>query len=208
MSDEADRLLASRSEIYRDGEPVASERAEEGGCGVTGFACNIPVRGKFIYEPSIQMQNRGNGKGGGIAACGLVPEDMGVSRRVLDEDYILQVALLDPKVRAAVEKEFVEPLSALNKEWGDATLKIGEKVMKNLDEVGAASVDFTMYSGYIVLAYMWAQMAKVSLPKQSDEFYQAKVQTARFYYQRVLPRTKAHHAMMLAGGDSMMDVTL
>jgi alkylation response protein AidB-like acyl-CoA dehydrogenase len=103
-------------------------------------------------------------------------------------------------------KEFIEPLSTLNKEWGDATLKIGEKVMKNLDEVGAASVDFTMYSGYIVLAYMWAQMAKVSLPKQSDEFYQAKVQTARFYYQRVLPRTKAHHAMMLAGMDSMMDV--
>jgi alkylation response protein AidB-like acyl-CoA dehydrogenase len=103
-------------------------------------------------------------------------------------------------------KEFIEPLSALNKEWGDATLAIGEKVMKNLDEVGAASVDFTMYSGYIVLAYMWAQMAKTALPKQTDEFYKAKIQTARFYYQRVLPRTKAHHAMMLAGGNSMMDV--
>ena len=61
-----------------------------------GFACTIPVGGKHIYEPSIQMRNRGNGKGGGIAACGLVPEEMGVSRRMLDEDYILQVALLDP----------------------------------------------------------------------------------------------------------------
>jgi hypothetical protein len=81
----------------------------EGGCGVTGFACTIPVGGKHIYEPSIQMRNRGNGKGGGIAACGLVPEDMGVSRRVLEEDYILQVALLDPDARGEVEKTFIEP---------------------------------------------------------------------------------------------------
>ena len=81
----------------------------EGGCGVTGFACTIPVGGKHIYEPSIQMRNRGNGKGGGIAACGLVPEDLGVSRKVLDEDYILQVALLDPAARGEVEKKYIEP---------------------------------------------------------------------------------------------------
>ena len=81
----------------------------EGGCGVTGFACTIPVSGKHIYEPSIQMRNRGNGKGGGIAACGLVPEDLGVSRKVLEEDYILQVALLDPKARLDIEKRSIEP---------------------------------------------------------------------------------------------------
>ena len=109
MSDEADRLLATRSEVYRDGEPVASERAEEGGCGVTGFACNIPVRGKFIYEPSIQMQNRGNGKGGGIAATGLVPEQIGVSREVLDSHYLVQLALLDETVHPELEKQFILP---------------------------------------------------------------------------------------------------
>lgn len=103
-------------------------------------------------------------------------------------------------------KEFIEPLAALNKEWGESSLKIGDKVMKSLDEVGAASVDFTMYAGYIVLAYMWAQMVKVSLPKQTNDFYRTKIQTARFYYQRVLPRTKAHQAMMLAGKDSMMAI--
>ncbi len=76
---------------------------------MTGFACTIPVGGRHIYEPSIQMRNRGNGKGGGIAACGLVPEDLGVSRKVLDENYILQVALLDPAARGEVEKTFIEP---------------------------------------------------------------------------------------------------
>ena len=81
----------------------------EGGCGVTGFACTVPVGGKHIYEPSIQMRNRGNGKGGGIAACGFVPEDMGVSRKVLDDDYLLQIALLDPDCRGEVEKSHIEP---------------------------------------------------------------------------------------------------
>ncbi len=81
----------------------------EGGCGVTGFACSIPVGGRHIYEPSIQMRNRGNGKGGGIAACGMVAEDLGVSRKVLEEDYILQVALLDGEARRDVEKQCIEP---------------------------------------------------------------------------------------------------
>ena len=100
-------VLAPRLRPQGDWFPRSPEA--EGGCGVTGFACTIPVGGKHIYEPSIQMRNRGNGKGGGIAACGLVPEDMGVSRKVLDEDYILQVALLDPTARGEVEKTFIEP---------------------------------------------------------------------------------------------------
>ncbi|MGD0383699.1 MAG: hypothetical protein ABSA77_09270, partial [Thermoguttaceae bacterium] len=48
-------------------------------------------------------------KGGGIAACGLVPEDMGVSSKVLEEDYILQVALLDQSAKEEVEKTCIEP---------------------------------------------------------------------------------------------------
>jgi len=104
-----DSILRSRADL-RPSEPWFQQSPEaEGGCGVTGFACTIPVRGRHIYEPSIQMRNRGNGKGGGIAACGLVPEEMGVSRKVLEDDYILQIALLDPQARGEVEKEFIEP---------------------------------------------------------------------------------------------------
>ncbi len=82
---------------------------DEGGCGVVGFCCTKAVPGRHIYEPSKQMHNRGNGKGGGIAAVGLLPEQLGVSRQVLDEHYMLHVALLDPNVRAEVEKEFITP---------------------------------------------------------------------------------------------------
>ncbi len=76
---------------------------------MTGFACTIPLAGRFIYEPSIQMQNRGNGKGGGIAAVGLTPEQMGVPREVLDTHYLLQIALLDPACHAEMERRYILP---------------------------------------------------------------------------------------------------
>jgi len=71
----------------------------EGGCGVVGFASTALVKGKHIFKPAYQMHNRGNGKGGGIAAVGLSHEDLGVSRSVLEEDYLLQIALLDRAAR-------------------------------------------------------------------------------------------------------------
>ena len=108
-------------------------------------------------------------------------------------------------------KEFLEPLAALNKEWGDLTMKVGMTAMKNREEVGSASVDYLMYSGYAVFAYLWARMAKVALDKMADGtseemFYTAKVQTARFYFKRMLPRAKAHAESMLAGADTLMDM--
>ncbi len=110
MSESAERLLASRSQVYSGPEePIGSERVEEGGCGVTGFACTVPVKGRFIYEPSKQMQNRGNGKGGGIAAAGLVPEQLGITDEMLASHYLLQIALLDTDCHAELEREFILP---------------------------------------------------------------------------------------------------
>ena len=80
---------------------------EEGGCGVTGFACSIPVAGRHIFQPSVQMHNRGNGKGGGIAAVGLDADTLGVSQKILDDDYLIQIAYLDAEARATVESRFI-----------------------------------------------------------------------------------------------------
>ena len=76
---------------------------------MTGFACSIPVRGKHIFEPSRQMHNRGNGRGGGIAAMGFDPRMLGVSREILDEDYLLQIAVLQEGVMDDLEERFIEP---------------------------------------------------------------------------------------------------
>lgn len=66
----------------------------EGGCGVLGVACSVPIQGKYLLQPMLQMHNRGNGKGGGVAAVGLSHKQLGVSKKVLEESYLLQVAYL------------------------------------------------------------------------------------------------------------------
>ena len=105
------RLAVSRKRLAEslNYSSAIRKEAEEGGCGVVGFCCSEPVAGRHIYEPSRQMHNRGNGKGGGIAAVGLVPEQLGVSREVLDTHYLLHVAFIDTKVRPEIEEQFIKP---------------------------------------------------------------------------------------------------
>ena len=81
----------------------------EGGCGVIGFASTVLVKGKHIFKPAFQMHNRGNGKGGGIAAVGLSHEDLGVSKSILEEDYLLHIAVFDSRVREEFEAAFITP---------------------------------------------------------------------------------------------------
>jgi glutamate synthase domain-containing protein 1/glutamate synthase domain-containing protein 3 len=102
-------FIASRKPLVA-GLPIAQRKvAQEGGCGVVGFASSVPVCGRHIFEPSIQMHNRGNGKGGGIAAASFAAEDLGVDAAVLRDDYILQVALLDPDAAERIEEDFIRP---------------------------------------------------------------------------------------------------
>src|SRR5512136_2809803 len=104
--DNAEKILLSRNELCQQPPILVPNIEEEGGCGVTGFICSIPVTGKNIFAPSLQMHNRGNGKGGGIGALGFIPETLGVSRQILDEDYMLHIALLDASIPNELENTF------------------------------------------------------------------------------------------------------
>lgn len=108
-------------------------------------------------------------------------------------------------------KEFTDKLNELNAEWIDITTKVGVAAMQNQDEVGGASVDYLMYSGYVTLAFIWGQMARVAVQKLADGtdeegFYQAKLQTAQFYFRRLLPRTLAHKAAIEGGLSCLMEM--
>ena len=109
-----DKIISSRAKIPHNNSHD-EKQAEEGGCGVTGFISSIPVRGRHIYEPSVQMHNRGNGKGGGIAAVGLCAKDLGITQEVLDTHYMLQIALLNPESMAKVEASNIEPYMEVHK---------------------------------------------------------------------------------------------
>ena len=80
--------------------------------------------------------------------------------------------------------------------------------MKNMDEMGAASVDFLMYSGYVLLAYFWAQMHQSAEKggRFGQSFYNGKIKTCEFYFKRILPRAQAHVETMLSGSENLMNI--
>lgn len=106
-------------------------------------------------------------------------------------------------------KPFVVQLEELNQQWGELSVQIDAEVAKNRDEMGAAAFDFLMYSGYVTLAYFWARAAAAchaALARGEDDaaFYTAKLRTARFYYERILPRTRTLVQTMTSGVANLM----
>lgn len=98
-------------------------------------------------------------------------------------------------------------------QWNVITTRIMLRARKDRELVGSASVDFLMYSGYVMMAYAWAlQAAKAAelsasgKGKESADFYRAKIQTAEFYFRRLLPRTDAHAKGALAPTSSVMQM--
>ena len=105
--------------------------------------------------------------------------------------------------------EFINPIAYLGDQMTKFTTEIGFKGMQNPDEVGAASVDYLRVAGHLVFGYFFARMAQVALREiakgNTDPFYQAKLQTARFYFAKLLPETATLMRTARAGSKSLMD---
>jgi hypothetical protein len=108
--------------------------------------------------------------------------------------------------------EFINPLAVLGEQMTKFTTEIGFKGMQNPDEVGAAAVDYLRVAGHLVFGYFFARMASVALKKiasgDADPFYQAKLQTARFYFAKLMPETATLMRTARAGAKSLMDTDL
>ncbi|QYR53631.1 acyl-CoA dehydrogenase C-terminal domain-containing protein [Lysobacter soyae] len=100
---------------------------------------------------------------------------------------------------------FVSELSSLLQEWVATSQSIAGKAAQNPDEVGASAYDYLFYSGYICLAYFWARSVKAAhATDAASKRATAKLETARFYYDRILPRTRMHLAALQSGADNLM----
>jgi len=102
--------------------------------------------------------------------------------------------------------EFVQPLSAALENLNELTEWVIAEAQKSANEIGAASVEYLHVFGYTAFAYMWARMAKVAAEKEGD-FYAAKLATARFYFDRLLPRYIGLTAAVKGGADSLYGLT-
>jgi alkylation response protein AidB-like acyl-CoA dehydrogenase len=105
--------------------------------------------------------------------------------------------------------EFITPIAVLGEQMTKFTTEVGFKGFQNPDEVGAAAVDYLRVAGHLVFGYFFARMAQVALREiaagNTDPFYQAKLQTARFYFAKLFPETATLMRTARAGSKVLMD---
>jgi alkylation response protein AidB-like acyl-CoA dehydrogenase len=105
--------------------------------------------------------------------------------------------------------EFINPIAYLGDKVTKFTTEIGFKGFQNPDEVGAAAVDYLRVVGHMVFGYFWARMAQVALREiaagNTDPFYVAKLQTARFYFARLFPETASLMLTARSGSKVLLD---
>lgn len=124
--------------------------------------------------------------------------------------FLAQVAqFCEANADDATLSEFITPLGDKAAQWQQLTMQIGKRGATNAEEIGAASYDYLMYSGYVVLAYWWARsVAAADASTQPQAFKDDKRGTARFYFARILPRTLAHAAAMESSIDTLPELAL
>ena len=105
--------------------------------------------------------------------------------------------------------EFITPVALLGEKITKLTTEVGFKGFQNADEVGAAAVDYLRICGHLVFGYFFARMAQTALRQiaagNTDPFYQAKLQTARFYFARLFPETAMLERTMRSGVKNLLD---
>ena len=83
---------------------------------------------------------------------------------------------------------------------------LDNKLKNQKDDVSAACNDFLKVLGYIALGFSWLKMTKVSYENSSKnkEFYEEKINTAKYFFDKILPRIDSHYHSAVAGSESLM----
>lgn len=105
--------------------------------------------------------------------------------------------------------EFIGPLAKGFERLQKACLTTAGRAMVNPDEAGAAATDFLHLFAHVALAYLWTRAVLVSTEKLNGpekSFYESKIKTARFYMQKLMPRTSGLYSNIMAGSSSLMNM--
>tara|TARA_B100000131_G_scaffold271630_1_gene272116 strand:- start:103 stop:1836 length:1734 start_codon:yes stop_codon:yes gene_type:complete len=100
-------------------------------------------------------------------------------------------------------KDFDHYLNILTKfsEW------IDDKNKTEKDDVSAAANDYLRTLGYVSIAYSWIKVLEVSFKdyNENKNFYDDKINTAKFYFDKVLPRAEQHYKTAISGSSNIMN---
>ncbi|HET8897730.1 MAG TPA: acyl-CoA dehydrogenase C-terminal domain-containing protein [Rhodanobacteraceae bacterium] len=102
--------------------------------------------------------------------------------------------------------EFVAPLGRAAQDWSDLTQALAAAAAKDPEVVAAAAVDYLFLSGHVALAWAWAISVAAADQAGDARRAAAKRATARFHYQRLLPRIESHRAAIHSGPANVLDL--
>jgi len=119
----------------------------------------------------------------------------------------LEMVKSDCKTENKKLKPFTEELKMNLEILSKFTSWIKEKIQNSKDDASAACNDYLKALGFVSIAHAWIKVLEVSLKDydQNKEFYEDKIQTANFYFKRVLPRAEGHFKTATTGSDYIMN---
>ena len=84
---------------------------------------------------------------------------------------------------------------------------IDDKTKIEKDDVSAAANDYLKTLGYVSIAYSWIKVLEVSFSdyESNKKFYEDKINTAKFYFDKVLPRAEFHYKSAISGSSNIMN---
>ena len=103
-------------------------------------------------------------------------------------------------------KNFNEKLENSLKTLIKFTDWIKDKMQKSKNDVSAACNDYLKVLGYVAVAHSWIKVLEVSYKnyETNKQFYEDKINTAKYYFERVLPRIESHYITAVSGSDYIM----
>jgi len=104
-------------------------------------------------------------------------------------------------------KPFVKELKYQIEILSDFSSWIKDKLQNSKDDASAACNDYLKALGFVSIAYAWIKVLEVSFKEYDNNktFYEDKIQTANFYFKRVLPRAESHFKTATTGSDYIMN---
>ena len=162
---------------------------------------------QFVRDARIPMIYEG---ANGIQALDLVGRKLGKDggRAIMAFFGEVQGYIKEQAADAAM-KPLVEPVATALGHLQQATMWFMQNAMTKPDNAGAGATDYMHLFGLVVLGYMWCQIAAAAhrkLAADSSGRMSAKLATARFFMERMLPETAAHLARIQSGAGSVMEL--
>jgi alkylation response protein AidB-like acyl-CoA dehydrogenase len=173
-------------------------------CGGAGYTADWPIE-QYMRDERIAMIYEGTNH---IQALDLVGRKMPMHGGRLMQRFAAEVTGLIRECSGDERMaEFIDPLKVESKRLNATTMEMGGKAMQDAEIVGAVASNYLNQFALVTLAYVWARQVREVIDRDdSDPTRRSKMQTARYFFQLVLPEAESYAKKVAVGKSPMVDI--